>query len=113
MSNLSRLPFRYIPSSLKGSVSQVTFVSLLISGESTALPNRAYLVLETLVSKPDNSLKFSRILRIFRSWVWGLQNFRNMLMSSAYAFSCGYGRWSRVGFSLSGIILKGVVQCRL
>ena len=85
MFNLSRLPFKYIPSNLKGSVSQVIFVALLISGESLALPNRAYLVLETLVSRPDNSLKLSRIFRISRSWVWGLQNFRNMLMSSAYA----------------------------
>ena len=85
ISNLSRLPFRYIPCSLKGSVSQVTLVSLLISGESIALPNSAYLVLETLVFKPDSSLKFSRILRTSRSWVWGLQNFKNMLMSSAYA----------------------------
>ena len=41
MSRLSRLPFKYIPSNLKGSVSQVTLVSLLISGESMALPKRA------------------------------------------------------------------------
>ena len=85
MSKLSRLPFKYIPSSLKGSVSQVTLVSLVMSGESIAFPNRAYLVLDTLVFRPDRDLKFSRIFRISRSWVWGSQNFRNILMSSAYA----------------------------
>ena len=85
MSRLSRLPFKYIPNNLKGSVSQVTLVSLLISGESMALPKRAYFVLETLVFRPDSCLTLFRMFRISRSWVWGSQNFRNMLMSSAYA----------------------------
>ena len=54
-------------------------------GESMALPNRAYFVLETLVFKPDSCLNLSRMSKISSSWVWGSQNFRNMLMSSAYA----------------------------
>ena len=85
MSRLSRFPFRSIPNNLKGLVSQVTLVSLLISGESLALPKRAYFVLETLVLRSDSCLKLFRMFRISRSWVWGSQNFRNMLMSSAYA----------------------------
>ena len=46
---------------LKGSVSQVIFVSLLMFGESTALPKRAYLVLETIVFKPDSCQNLSRM----------------------------------------------------
>ena len=61
---LSRSPFRYMPSSLKGAFSIVMPVVAVMSGESVALPKSAYLVFRTLVWRPDRVLNSARILRI-------------------------------------------------
>ena len=74
---------------------------------SIAFPNRAYFVLDTLVFKPERDLNFSRISRTSRSCVWGSQNFRNMLMSSAYASINFLWFWEVV----QGQVLVAVVQC--
>ena len=86
MSRLSRLPFKYIPSNLKGSVSQVTLVSLLISGESMALPKRAYFVLETLVFRPDSYLKLFSMFRTQKSHL----NRRYMFNKLWHQLDCKY-----------------------
>ena len=68
----------------------------VMSIESIAFPNRAYLVLDTFVFRPDRDLNLSRISRISRSWACGSQNLRNMLMSSAYASTSFWWFWADV-----------------
>ena len=74
-----------MPSSLKGAASIVMPVDGVMSGESTALPKRAYLVFRTLVLRPDKVLNSARILRTSVSWASGCRCLMNRLMSSAYA----------------------------
>ena len=54
-----RSPVRVMPNSLKGAGSIENPVVGVIWRSSGAFPKRAYLVLETLVARPDNFLKSS------------------------------------------------------
>ena len=56
-----------IPRSLKGEHSIVNPVVGVICRLSGALPNRAYLVLETFVVRPDRFLKLSSMWRMWDS----------------------------------------------
>ena len=55
----STSPVSVIPRSLKGEFSIVNPVVGVICRLSGALPNSAYLVLETFVVRPDSALKLS------------------------------------------------------
>ena len=58
---------RVIPRGLKREVSIVNPVEGVICRLSGALPKRAYLVLETLVERPDSFLKLSSMWRMWDS----------------------------------------------
>ena len=61
---------RVIPKSLKGEGSMVNLVVGVICRLSGVFPKRAYLVLETLVERPDSFLKSSSMWRMWEScWV--------------------------------------------
>ena len=69
-SKWSRSPVRVMPSSLKGAGSIVKPVVGVIWRSSGAFPKRAYLVLETLVARPDSFLKSSSTRRMWvNCWV--------------------------------------------
>ena len=66
-SRCSRFPVSVTPRSLKGAFSSVKPVVGVICRLSGALPNRAYLVLETFVVRPDRVLKSSSMWRMWDS----------------------------------------------
>ena len=74
---------RVIPKSLKGDDSILNPVVGVICRLSGALPKRAYLVLETLVERPDRFLKLSSMWRMWDSCCVGWVYARKRLMSSA------------------------------
>ena len=83
MSRCFRSPVRVIPSSLKGEFSIVNPVVGVICRLSGALPNRAYLVLETFVVKPESALNLSSMSRMWVSCCVGWLYARKRFMSSA------------------------------
>merc|ERR1712081_107075 len=64
-----RSPVRVMPNSLKGAGSIEKPVVGVIWRSSGAFPKRAYLVLETLVARPDSFLKSSSTRRMLFGWV--------------------------------------------
>ena len=83
ISRCSRSPVSVIPRSLKGERSIVNPVVGVICRLSGALPNRAYLVLETFVVRPDSVSKLSSMWRMWDSCCVGWVYARKRLMSSA------------------------------
>merc|ERR1711954_495155 len=83
MSKCFRSPVSGIPSSLKGEFSIEIPVFGVICRLSGALPNRAYLVLETFVVRPESALNLLSMSRMWvnccRGWVYARKRF----MSSA------------------------------
>merc|ERR1712081_126745 len=82
MSRCFRSPVNVIPSSLKG-FSIVNPVVGVICRLSGALPNRAYLVLETFVVRPESALNLLSMSRLSVSCCVGWVYVRKRFMSSA------------------------------
>ena len=70
MSRCSRSPVSVIPSSLKGEFSIENPVVGVICRLSGALPNSAYLVLETFVVRPESALNLFCMSRLWVSCFW-------------------------------------------
>ena len=83
MSRCFRSPVSVIPSSLKGEFSIVIPVVGVICRLSGALPNRAYLVLETFVVRPESALNVLSMSRMWDSYCVGCVYARKRFMSSA------------------------------
>ena len=83
ISRCSRSPVIMIPRSLKGEFSIENPVVGVICRLLGALPNSAYLVLETFVVRPDSALKLSSMWRMWVSCCVGWVYARKRLMSSA------------------------------
>merc|ERR1712081_82764 len=76
-----RSPVRVMPNSLKGAGSIVNPVVGVIWGSSGAFPKRAYLVLETLVARPDSFLKSSSTRRMWFTCLVGWKIWSNILFN--------------------------------
>ena len=83
MSRCFRSPVSVIPSSLKGEFSIVIPVVGVICWSSGALPNRAYLVLETFVVRPESVLNLLSMSRMWVSCCVGWVCVKKKFMSSA------------------------------
>ena len=83
MSRCLRSPVSVIPRSLKGEFSIVNPVVGVICKSSGALPNRAYLVFETFVVRPESALNLFRMSRMWVNCCVGWLYARKRFMSSA------------------------------